>query len=116
MNASVDQPQLSAPPELDAMPCQASVLRPMQADQAPHVVDDMDIIVRNSVDRDSRMHDAQQRFYRDFHSDLKSGVYDRRSNGLDPRNERQQQRVKRSTPREAMGDGVGGVPDMVTLR
>lgn len=71
-------------------------------------VDDMDAIVRNSVDRVSRMHDAQRRFYRDFNSELKSGIYDRRSNGLDPRNMRQQQRLTRCTPREAMRDGCGG--------
>lgn len=81
-------------------------------------VDEMDAIVRNSVDRVSRMHDAQQRFYRDFNSELKSGIYDRRSNGLDPRNVRQQQRLTRCTPREAMRDGCGGdggaALDMVT--
>lgn len=86
---------------------------------------DMNVIVRNSYDRVNRMNDAQQRFYRDFNDELKRGVYDRKSNGLDPgyarlhrhqRGSSARSQSQRSVERSmnAIGEG-GGSRTIVTV-
>lgn len=81
-----------------------------------HAVQPPDAIVRNSMEHVERIATAQQLFHRDFNSELKSGFYDRKSNGLDPGYVRLQRRepsatVSKDVPVEkpSMGDGDAGM-------